>query len=118
DGFEDEPPPVQGRISFGGGSLTLEFDASPDTNAGPRKVVIGISEFADVRYRRGLVGDRLALRAATWGALGGVPGASMDRVVLRFARRDRAAAEQLTARLEQVLAERGRRADDPLRRAV
>lgn len=118
DGFEDEPPPVHGRISFGGGSVTLEFEGDPNTSTGSRKVVIGVSEFVAARYRRGLICDRLFLRAGTWGAFGGVPGAAMDLVALRFARRDRSDAEQLATRIENVIGERSRWSDESLQQAI
>lgn len=103
----DEELSVRGRVAFGGASLILELETASDGSelAAPRKVVILLEEFSACRFRRGLLGDRLHLRTSSLGALGGIPGASMDTVTLRFEKRDRDAAELLAERLNAVLSE-------------
>jgi hypothetical protein len=110
-GFDEGSSSTIGRVSFGGASLMLELDTSHGEDDGDRttrKVLIGIEEFAAVRYKRGLLHDRILLRTASLAALGGVPGALEDMVVLRVARRDRGQAEALVGRLRHVLAEASR----------
>jgi hypothetical protein len=105
--YEDDAPATVGRVAFGGVSLMLELDAtrSSDGDRTTRKVLIGIEEFATCRYKRGLLHDRILLRTNSIAALGGVPGALEDMVVLRIARRDREQAEALVDRLSTALAE-------------
>src|SRR5690606_16421269 len=55
--------------------------------------------------RRGLLGDRLQLRTASMGALGGIPGATMDTVTLHFDKAHRAAAENLSIRVSAAVSE-------------
>lgn len=105
DALDDEAA-IRGRVSFGGASLTLELLVSGGDESSSRKVVIGVEEFAACRFRRGLLGDRLDLKTIALGALGGVPGARLDAMSLRFARRDREAAEALAGRLATMLPER------------
>jgi hypothetical protein len=106
EGFDNESS-VHGRVSFGGASLTLELMRNHQpAELSSRKVVIGIEEFASVDFHRGLLGDRLHLRTAALGALGGVPGASLEAVTLKFSRKDRGDAEALAARLAHVVVDR------------
>lgn len=91
---------VRGRVGFGGAAVILEFDA---TRATSRKVVIDIEEFASCTFRRGMLGARMQLWAADEGALGGVPGAADDGVLLQFARHDRDAAEALASRMRDAI---------------
>lgn len=107
-GFDDEVVSTRGRVAFGGASLMLELDmmreASGDRTT--RKIVLGIEEFATCQYRRGLLHDRMLLRTTSLAALGGVPGALEDMVVLRVARRNRELAEALVRRIDSALSER------------
>lgn len=86
---------VRGRVGFGGAVVVLEFDAMVGPPAPARKVVIDVEEFAACTFRRGALGARMQLWSLDEGALGGVPGAAEDGVVLQFARPDRDAAEAL-----------------------
>ncbi len=101
--YEDVPSP-RARVSFGGSTLTLEVEAN--TNPAARKVVIGVEEFASCRFRRGILADRLHLRTQSLAALGGVPGAFQDVMVLRFAKRDRGDAESLAGRIVSAMSDR------------
>lgn len=103
----DDELAVRGRIAFGGGSVTLEIETSTDGQrlSPTRKVIIDVVEFAACRFRRGLLGDRILLRTANMGALGGIPGASLDAVTLRFDRCDREAAADLAERLHTTVRE-------------
>lgn len=107
-GSFDDDGATQGRVAFGGASLMLELDTlvGDEGDRTTRKVVIGVEEFATCRYRRGLLHDRILLRTSSLAALGGVPGALEDMVVLRVARRDRDAAAALVERLRVALEER------------
>jgi hypothetical protein len=109
-GLENDLACTNGRVAFGGVSLMLELDAvrEHDADRTTRKVLIGIEEFAAVRYKRGLMHDRILLRTQSMAALGGVPGALEDMVVLRIARRDREQAQALVDRLETSLVETAR----------
>ena len=113
--FEDDAPSTAGRVAFGGVSLMLELDTTRDCDGDrtTRKVLIGIEEFATCRYKRGLLHDRILLRTNSLAALGGVPGALEDMVVLRIARRDREQAEALVERLGTVLGEIARGVSNP-----
>jgi hypothetical protein len=104
-GFEEDAPQAAGRVAFGGVSLMLELDTirEHDADRTTRKVLIGIEEFVAVRYKRGLLHDRILLRTVSLGVLGGVPGSMDDMVVLRVARRDREQAEALVERLASAL---------------
>ena len=99
-----EQQDVCGRVGFGGASLTLEIEAIRGHGVW-RKVVIGVEEFAQCRFRRGLLGARLHLHTVEEGALGGVPGVVDDSVTLQFARQDREAAAALADRLATAIAE-------------
>ncbi len=94
---------VRGHVAFGGSALTLALDGDPRDAGIDRKVVIGVDEFAWCRFRRGLLGARMVLRATEEGAFGGVPGASDDFVTLQFAREDRDAAADLADRLRAAI---------------
>lgn len=103
----DDELSIRGRVAFGGASLTLELETSADGTPleAPRKVVIGVEEFVGCWFRRGLLGDRLQLRTAFMGALGGIPGATMDTVTLHFDKSHRAAAENLSIRVSAAVSE-------------
>jgi hypothetical protein len=107
DGMEDEMF-VRGRVCVGGGSVTLVLETGVDGSEleSPRKVVIGVEEFAACQFRRGILADRLHLRTSSLSALGGVPGAMQDAMTLRFDKRDRLAAEKLAGRLSTRLHEK------------
>ena len=92
---------VRGRVSFGGGSVTFELPTPPEVGDAsvPRKVVMGVEEFAACKFRRGLLGDRLELKTASHAGFGGVPGAFQDAMTLRVSKRDRLEAEALADRL-------------------
>ena len=98
---------VRGHISLGGASVMLEIENGSDGHmlAASRKVVIGIDEFSTCRFRKGILADRLHLRTLSMFALGGVPGAYEDAIVLRFNKRDRAAAQALAGQLREKLQE-------------
>ncbi len=93
---------VHGRVQFGGAAVVLEFEA-PSVSAIERKVVIDVEEFAACSFRRGVLGARLQLWALDEGALGGVPGAADDGVLLQFGRHDRDAAEALAERVRTAI---------------
>lgn len=98
---------VHGHISLGGASVMLEIENGSDgyALAARRKVVIGIDEFSTCRFRKGILADRLHLRTSSMFALGGVPGAFEDAIVLCFNKRDRAAAQALAGELREKLDE-------------
>jgi len=103
----DDELSIRGTVAFGGAALTLALETSADGNRleTVRKVVIGVEEFVSCCFRRGLLGDRLQLRTASMGALGGIPGASMDTVTLHFDKADRLAAENLAVRIGASVSE-------------
>jgi len=105
---------VRGRVHFGGASVVLELERRSDASvsAVDRKVVIDIEEFAACSFRRGVLGARLQLWALDEGALGGVPGAADDGVLLQFARIDRDAAEALAQRVRSAIDEAVTRTGD------
>lgn len=91
---------VRGTVRFGGAAVVLEFEGqAPAANGIERKVVIDVEEFAACSFRRGVLGARMQLWAIDEGALGGVPGAADDGVLLQVARHDRDAAEALAQRV-------------------
>lgn len=94
---------MRGHVGFGGSALTLALERTPQDAGIDRKVVIDVDEFAWCRFRRGLLGARMVLRATEEGAFGGVPGASDDVVTLQFAREDRDAAADLADRLRAAI---------------
>lgn len=98
---------VRGRVHFGGAAVVLELErrAPMATGVVERKVVIDVEEFAACSFRRGVLGARLQLWALDEGALGGVPGAADDGVLLQFARHDRDAAEELAQRVRSAIDE-------------
>ena len=104
DGMDDEVF-VRGRLGVGSASVTLVLETGVDGAEleAPRKVVIGVEEFAACQFRRGILSDRLHLRTSSLSALGGVPGAMQDAMTLRFDKRDRNAAEKLAGRLAHRL---------------
>jgi hypothetical protein len=104
DGMDDEVF-VRGRLGVGSASVTLVLETGVDGSEleAPRKVVIGVEEFAACQFRRGILSDRLHLRTSSLSALGGVPGAMQDAMTLRFDKRDRNAAEKLAGRLAHRL---------------
>lgn len=103
----DDDLSIRGRVAFGGATVTLELETSADGTPlqAARKVVIGVEEFVGCWFRRGLLGDRLQLRTASAGALGGIPGATMDTVTLLFDKEQRAAAENLSIRVSAAVSE-------------
>lgn len=105
---------VRGRVHFGGASVVLELERRSEASASAvdRKVVIDIEEFAACSFRRGVLGARLQLWALDEGALGGVPGAADDGVLLQFARIDRDAAEALAQRVRCAIDEAVTRTGD------
>jgi hypothetical protein len=105
---------VRGRVCFGGASVVLELDRNSEASTASieRKVVIDIEEFAACSFRRGVLGARLQLWALDEGALGGVPGAADDGVLLQFARNDRDAAEALAQRVRTAIDEAVTRTGD------
>ncbi len=109
DGFD-----VRGVVRFGGAAVVLEFErrAPEPTGVVESKVVIDVEEFAACSFRRGMLGARLQLWALEEGALGGVPGAADDGVLLQFARHDRDAAEALAARVRTAIDEAVTRTGD------
>ncbi len=103
---------VRGRVRFGGAAVVLEFEGEGVAPLGvERKVVIDVEEFAACSFRRGVLGARLQLWALDEGALGGVPGAADDGVLLQFARHDRDAAEALAQRVRHAIDEAVTRSD-------
>lgn len=104
---------VRGRVHFGGASVVLELERRTEAPAAiERKVVIDIEEFAACSFRRGVLGARLQLWALDEGALGGVPGAADDGVLLQFSRNDRDAAEALALRVRSAIDEAVTRTGD------
>jgi hypothetical protein len=61
---------------------------------------IDLTDLESVRYRRGLLKDRLTLRTHPLDALSGIPGVSKGELCLHFARKDRAALDVLLDRLD------------------
>ena len=104
--FGDPPDsglPPSARVSFGGASLMVEVERVEADGPAGRKIVIGVEEFASCRFRRGMLADRLHLRASSQVALGSVPGAYDDRLVLSFAKHDRTRAEHLAKRIADAM---------------
>lgn len=99
----DSALPSSARVSFGGASLMVEVEMDEVDGPAERKIVIGVEEFASCRFRRGMLADRLHLRAASQVALGSVPGAYDDRMVLSFSKQDRSRAEHMAQRIADAM---------------